>query len=77
VEEVGTSTAANYAGAVKSINQKLTITRKKSEGYDPMVLGSTRSPKGHKQEDSSIKSRFSSAYRKDLYSRRKGSKDMS
>ena len=28
----GTSTPASYAGAVKTSNQKLTITRKESEG---------------------------------------------
>jgi len=37
VEEARTSTAASNAGAVKSSNQKLTITRKESEGDDAMV----------------------------------------
>ena len=32
----GTSTPASYAGAVKASNQKLTITRKESEGDDGM-----------------------------------------
>ena len=32
----GASTPANYAGAVKASNQKLTITRKESEGNGGM-----------------------------------------
>ena len=59
----GTSIPASYAGAVKVSNQKLTITRKKSEGDGGMDNMDLRKDQRYHQNDSSFRSWFSCPYR--------------
>ena len=64
-EKAGPSTAASYAKAVRTSNQRLVITRKGSKGDGG--LGFTGNPRGHQPDDPEIKNGFLCAYRENFY----------